>query len=60
MKPDRLSRIISERDVPGSFLMDMYYRMKDLPMEEQPKQREALADKIEAAYPYREGKQPQK
>ena len=60
MKRDRYSHIISERDVPVSILMDMYYQNKDLPMEEQIKNREAMADKIEKEYPYRNGKQYQK
>lgn len=35
MKPDRYSKMLSERDVPVSILTDTYYRTKDLPMEEQ-------------------------
>ena len=44
----------------NAFGEDTYYRTKDLPMEEQLKIRNEMADKIEATYPYREGKQPQK
>ena len=58
MKPDRLSKVLSEREVPGSLLIEEYYRRKDLPMEEQIKLREALADRVEREFPYLPGKGP--
>ena len=58
MKADRLSKVLSERDVPASLLMDEYYRRKDLPIEEQIKMREALADRVEREFPYLPGKGP--
>ena len=60
MKRDRYSNIIAERDVPVSILTDMYYQNKDLPMEEQIRNREAMADKIEKEYPLRKKKQTEK
>lgn len=48
----------SEREVPTSLLVEQYYQYKHKPEEEQIEVKNQFAKEIEAAYPYKPGREP--